>query len=473
MTFRLDTGRIFKSEQTPDGFLRVWMTVSRVGDLKYNTDTGERIEYVSPQCLFDRDSLDTAWGKPITLLHPEEGEVTADNARKHSRGMTQQGLLINSNFLTIVGVLTDREAIDAVQSGQNQVSAGYRVSLEPRADGKFNQKNRRYNHFSIVPLGRAGADVKIHADALRCDAVNETDRSHLDRYWSQEAREQLPASQFAGKNQRYPIANAEDVRNAWNLAGHSDQESPDTIRRNVIRIAKELGLADALPKTAQSWANEHNINLDTNSKTPMTRSIELNSVRFDGLEPDLAEAIGKLKQDMEMAQQAKQAVEQDMESNQQSAQAEIENLKGQLQGAQAKITELEGKLKESEEQEDGDSNNDAIAAQIKARLDAWGEVLPHLDMEGKEPDYSLDPQQIKRMYLESKGHNLEGKSEDYIAGLYEALKPSQQKNEDAIALTNGHLDAMDRASGRYNVNKTQDSPAARRRNRSLPGLGSK
>lgn len=186
---RLDTGRIFKSEETPDGFLRVWMTVSRTGPLRYRNDDGsDRVEHVSPQTLFDKNSLDTAWGKPITYLHPRSGKVDADNARELQRGMTQQGLLINQDFLTVVGVLTDRQAIDAVQGGDRQVSAGYLTDLVPRADGSFDQTNRRYNHFAIVPAGRAGEQVKVHLDnaepqtVLRCDAVTEGDR--VDRYWS-------------------------------------------------------------------------------------------------------------------------------------------------------------------------------------------------------------------------------------------------------------------------------------------------
>ncbi|HEY8311982.1 MAG TPA: hypothetical protein VIG47_15565 [Gemmatimonadaceae bacterium] len=54
---------------------------------------------------------------------------------------------------------------------------------------------------------------------------------------------------FAGPGDSYPIKDSEDVRSAWNLAGHA--KFPDAVRREIIKIAKRLGLSDALPDTAK------------------------------------------------------------------------------------------------------------------------------------------------------------------------------------------------------------------------------
>lgn len=156
------------------------MTVSRVGELLYRNDDGStRTEIVTPETLFDKQSLDTAWGKPITYLHPPGGLITSQNVAKYQKGMTQQSMLINENFLTLAGVVTDAETIEAIKTGSSvQVSAGYLTGLLERSDGLFEQINRRYNHFAVVPLGRAGEEVRIHTDGgeenveqWRCDAV--------------------------------------------------------------------------------------------------------------------------------------------------------------------------------------------------------------------------------------------------------------------------------------------------------------
>ena len=57
----------------------------------------------------------------------------------------------------------DSELIDVIKSGKaKQVSAGYTTNVVKGDDGKLYQTSRRYNHFSVVPLGRAGDEVCVH-----------------------------------------------------------------------------------------------------------------------------------------------------------------------------------------------------------------------------------------------------------------------------------------------------------------------
>lgn len=340
MPQRIDRGRIWKSEATEEGFLRVWMSVSKVGDLIYfNEDGTQRTEYVSPQTLSDPDALDTAWGKSITLEHPEE-MVTAENARELSRGMTQNAMFLDNGFLTIVGVLTDKEAIGAVADGTNQVSAGYFVTVDEE-DGRLVQRDRMYNHFAIVPQGRAGADVKIHLDTFRCDAV-----------------------------------------------------SPEDIEKFNLSNSEEKNVSDNL------------------------RKITLDSIEFQ-VAPDLATAISKLI------------------GENQTLQTDKSNLQGNVEGLKVKISELEA-------QNLNRMDDAQIASEIQKRLDIWGEVLPSFGRQFA-PDYSLSASDIKRLYLgEVKKQNIEGRSDTYIDGLYEGLKPSpEQQKTDAINKTRSHLNQID------------------------------
>lgn len=83
------------------------------------------------------------------------------------------------------------------------------------------------------------------------------------RDWGKAKREKLAEGDikggFAGPNQTYPVSNAEDVKNAWNLAGRAT--NPDQVRRNVIKLAKKLKLTQALPAAAKTWADDHDVEL--------------------------------------------------------------------------------------------------------------------------------------------------------------------------------------------------------------------
>ena len=54
---------------------------------------------------------------------------------------------------------------------------------------------------------------------------------------------------FAGPHKSYPIKDASDVGDAWNLAGHADD--PDAVRAKIKEIADRLGLTHGLPDTAK------------------------------------------------------------------------------------------------------------------------------------------------------------------------------------------------------------------------------
>lgn len=67
-------------------------------------------------------------------------------------------------------------------------------------------------------------------------------------------REKLPLSDFAYPEKRlYPIMDASDVTAAAHLVGRSNTGNPETIKANIIKIAKRKGFADAIPKT---WQDE-------------------------------------------------------------------------------------------------------------------------------------------------------------------------------------------------------------------------
>jgi hypothetical protein len=167
-----DRGDVLKHETTPEGFLNCYMRVAKVGDLKYqNADGSTRTEYVSPETLFNRDSVMTLKGKPITLEHPPQ-LLNSSTAVKYSKGSTGQIVVPEASFLGIVASIHDKPTIDAIRSGKaKEVSCGYTCDLKERKDGKFEQVNRRYNHVAVTQKGRAGNSVAVHMDSARKENV--------------------------------------------------------------------------------------------------------------------------------------------------------------------------------------------------------------------------------------------------------------------------------------------------------------
>ena len=163
---RLDTTGIVKDfRETKEGFLDLHITFSTTGSLAYQRADGTfETEYLTEDELFNEASLATATGKPITYLHPPEW-VTSYNARKYAQGSTGTKIIKDIPFATILATVHDGELIEIIKSGKaKQVSAGYETKVIKKDDGKLYQTGRRYNHFAIVPLGRAGEEVRVHFD---------------------------------------------------------------------------------------------------------------------------------------------------------------------------------------------------------------------------------------------------------------------------------------------------------------------
>ncbi len=152
---------------TPEGFLNCYMRVAKVGDLQYrNAEGSTRTEYVSKDSLFNTDSVKTLKMKPVTLEHPPS-LLTAETAKAYATGSTGHLTVPDGSFLGITAVIHDKPTIDAILSGKaREVSCGYTCDLVKRADGKYEQKNRQYNHVAITRKGRAGSSVAVHMDSV-------------------------------------------------------------------------------------------------------------------------------------------------------------------------------------------------------------------------------------------------------------------------------------------------------------------
>lgn len=165
--------RLDAKSRTPQGFLRVDATIARTGVQLYRREDGTiRREYRPPDEVFRADTLASCRLAPLTLLHPPE-LVTPANVSKYRKGTVAEDVRRDGHLVATSVVIEDADAIAAVEQGATrQLSCGYECDIDETPgvtpDGQrfdASQLNIRVNHVALVPVGRAGPEVRVRLDA--------------------------------------------------------------------------------------------------------------------------------------------------------------------------------------------------------------------------------------------------------------------------------------------------------------------
>jgi len=131
--------------------------------------------------VFDEASLASFRSAPVTIGHPKTPEglalkVTAENSAELQVGVLEGMPTRDEDTLSGVLVIARQDAIDLIEDGTKELSAGYTCDLEmvDSEDGEpvIYQRNIRANHIAIVAKGRAGAMCAI-ADEDDTDVVED------------------------------------------------------------------------------------------------------------------------------------------------------------------------------------------------------------------------------------------------------------------------------------------------------------
>ncbi|MEN9567584.1 MAG: hypothetical protein RLZZ69_2780 [Cyanobacteriota bacterium] len=158
-----------------NGFARIDVCLSNEGVMPYYEYDEEGNETVT-KALMPKEELEKLTKKkqnvPVTIEHPEDG-VDTNNSRELVVGFVDSNLYMKGDELWGQLVLTDKEAIEAVQSGKSDVSMGYSESRGRggKLDGEaydYSKKNLVLNHLALVDAGRA------EKAALSFDSKNQT-----------------------------------------------------------------------------------------------------------------------------------------------------------------------------------------------------------------------------------------------------------------------------------------------------------
>ena len=180
MPLRFDFSRFDTVERTPKGGVKIPAAVTRVGIFTYNfPDGSERRELRPSDEVFSLDSLATLRDAPVTDMHPSE-PVNAENYTKLTKGYVRDVKAENPGpLVNVMLTVQDAETVRKIEAGERkELSCGYRCDLDPTPgvyDGQRYdaiQRQIRYNHVALGPVGwgRAGKDVALRLDA--CDAVS-------------------------------------------------------------------------------------------------------------------------------------------------------------------------------------------------------------------------------------------------------------------------------------------------------------
>lgn len=152
-----------------DGFMRDSPIVARTGVYEYrNPDGTIRREYRPADEVFASDALNSFRGKPITVLHPKKGKITAANAFGTAIGsILSDGYPKDEKYVACDIVIFAPDKIGK----RRELSLGYRCDCEETPgvapDGQpydAIQRNIRINHLAVVPLARAGMKARLNCD---------------------------------------------------------------------------------------------------------------------------------------------------------------------------------------------------------------------------------------------------------------------------------------------------------------------
>lgn len=161
-----------RREYTDEGFLKVPGRAARTGTQEYLaselgiTDRKPNdiiVVYRPPEEVFNADSLTSYDGVDITIEHPK-GLVSSDTYKQVSVGHVRGAAVQDGDFTLIDMIVKDKDAINKIESGKVQLSAGYTAIYDKAPDDSpydYIQREIKINHVALVDRARAGAQARL------------------------------------------------------------------------------------------------------------------------------------------------------------------------------------------------------------------------------------------------------------------------------------------------------------------------
>ena len=174
--FDIETKPSSQREITPEGYMKVPAKVSRIGLQNYRVGELDGVDgyhddeiisvFRPPEEVFSDESLASFKDKDVTVEHPDD-LVDSESYMQCAVGHCISEGRRDGDFVVVDLLIKDKDAIDDIQKGKVNLSAGYKAEFEEKA-GQYQgqpfshiQKDIYINHIALVDNPRAGDDAKI------------------------------------------------------------------------------------------------------------------------------------------------------------------------------------------------------------------------------------------------------------------------------------------------------------------------
>ncbi len=229
--------------RTPEGYLLCeGARVARTGPMLYTPDEMPDIE-IGPfgrmitiqrdaDVLFAPETILSFAGKPITNDHPNENvnPATYQSVAVGTVLNPRQGTGTEAQYLLADLLITDADAIEAVEGDKVQLSPGYDCEVEQIKPGIGRQTFVLGNHVALVDQGRGGPHCSIQDKEPDMAKTNKRPRTLADR---------LRAA-FTAKDE---AAFEQELENAGEIM---DDGEDDGVQRLVIEVQQPGAVAAAV-----------------------------------------------------------------------------------------------------------------------------------------------------------------------------------------------------------------------------------
>jgi uncharacterized protein len=171
---RFDFGELREPKRTPQGGIRVPAYPTRAGIFEYRREDGVTVrELRPPEEVFHEDSLKTLVDAAVTELHPSE-LVTASSWSKLARGHVGESVKQDGDFVAAELVVQDADTVAKVERKDlRELSCGYTCVVDETPGEwkgeRYDQVQRRIR-YNHVALGPVGWGRAGRQVALRMDA---------------------------------------------------------------------------------------------------------------------------------------------------------------------------------------------------------------------------------------------------------------------------------------------------------------
>lgn len=209
---------ITKRTYTDEGFLTVPGRVARTGIQQYlaselglhDRKPNEIINVYRPADeVFNVDSLASYEASDVTLEHPSE-MVNADNYNATSVGVVHGVAVKDDDFVLANLIIKSKDAVEAVESGKVQLSAGYTALYVPEKGTcdstgesyEFVQRDIKINHIAICNRARAGAQARLYDNQGKPTMIKVMLDSGLSLEVADDASATLVTDAFQSMNQK-------------------------------------------------------------------------------------------------------------------------------------------------------------------------------------------------------------------------------------------------------------------------------